>query len=401
MTTESLKVSVLYGTGQEQPLLPAFLKDLPQVEVVTEAAHPEQLLAGEPVSAPDSVLVYLDGEQILPPWLTELTQKLPQTAVLVCSGTREPDFIIKAMQAGVREFLPLPLAREELEAALERVRTTRRRLQPVLVTRGKLVVVTAHKGGAGVTSLALNLGAALAELHGETVVLMDLGRPFPDICNFLDRESPYSIHDLVKNLSELDRDFMRKIVQKGDDNLAVLHGITDFHLQDSLDLTALDKIFSLLRGLYPWIVVDLSHWLDELFLHVLREADATLLLTELTVPDLRNLGNLWPTLREWPEIANKIHLVVNRHYKGNSVRVSNLEKLVRAKVFHLLPSDYEPLIEAINRGVPLGRVAPRSKLWTGIQEMSRLLSREILGEVEEGKAAGRSWRQFLGLGKGK
>ncbi len=400
MNDENLKVSVLYGAGVEQPMLPAILKEISQVELVTEAAGPEGFLTQDPGAAPDSILVYLDGEKTLPAWMEDLTQKLPRTVILVCSASKEPEFLIKAMQLGVREFLPLPLAKEDLSAALDRVRSTRRRLEPVSTSKGQVVVVTAHKGGAGATSIAINLAAALSEQGSTPVALVDLGRPFPDIGNFLDRESPHSMYDLLQNLADLDRDFMRKIVKTGDDNLAVLHGISDFHHQDSLDLVALEKIFTILRSLYAWVVVDLSHWLDELFLQVLRSADLALLLTELSVPDLRNLSHLWPTLRDWPDIHSKIRVVVNRHTKGSPVGVRNLQKLIKSQVFHLLPSDYSSLIEAINQGVTLGKVAPRAKLWLSLQELAQRLARELLNE-EDAPAASRSWRRLLPLGKEK
>ena len=67
-------------------------------------------------------MVYLDGEEFLPNWLETLTTGLPKTSVMLCSKTNETEFLIRAMQMGVREFLPLPLTPDGLEGALERVR---------------------------------------------------------------------------------------------------------------------------------------------------------------------------------------------------------------------------------------------------------------------------------------
>ena len=50
--------------------------------------------------------------------------------------------------------------------------------------------------------------------------------------------------------------------------LSILHGASDFKEQDSIELESLERIFALLRGMYDFIVIDLSHWLDELFLKV-------------------------------------------------------------------------------------------------------------------------------------
>ncbi len=371
MQSEILNIGVLFGTGTPQPSFSEVLQTLPQLQVLAQACDPEEFLqqqSGGP--APDSLLVYLDGDHAPPEWLEHLTHTLPQTAVLVCSHRREPDFLIRAMQLGVREFLPLPLARDDLEAALERVRTAKRRLYAMPVTRGRIVVVTGHKGGAGATTVAINLAVALAERQSETVALVDLGRPFPDIGNFLDQEVRYGLTDVLQNLNNLDRDFIQKIVVPYESNLAILHGVSIKH-QDALELEGLVRILTTLRTMYRWIVVDLSHWLDELFSRVIEEADQALVLTELTVPDLRNLSNIWRVFREMPlGHKEKLKIVINRFGTNNGLTQRDLEGLISKPVFFTLPSDYQSVMEAVNQGVPLVKAAPRSKLWRGLYDLA-------------------------------
>jgi pilus assembly protein CpaE len=294
----------------------------------------------------------------------------------------EPEFLIRAMQMGVREILPLPLESSGMEAAFERIRTARRRISDPAQSRGRVLVVTGHKGGVGTTTVAVNLAMALAEMGAQQTVLMDLGRPFPDVGNFLDQEAPFNIHDLIQNIADLDHNFLEKIIQPYEGNLAILHGISDFREQDSIDLEALEKIFGILRTLYKWIVVDLSHWLDDLFLRVLAEADTVVMLTALSVPDLRNLGKLWPVLRDWQLVKDKVHLVVNRFEKGKGLGLRNLDQVVKEPVFATLPIDDTSSIEAINRGVPLGKLSPNSKLWLGIKEMAVKLNQQCQTQEE-------------------
>ena len=99
--------------------------------------------------SPDVVLVEMNGESRVPEWLENLPQEMPHTHVLVCSYNREPDFLIRAMQVGIREFLPLPLTQGDLESALNRVRSARKQLIPVENREGRIIVVTGHKGGVG------------------------------------------------------------------------------------------------------------------------------------------------------------------------------------------------------------------------------------------------------------
>jgi pilus assembly protein CpaE len=394
MLTEVLHVSVLYGNGSANPIVPEILGNIPKVKLLCQAQEPRDLESqGQWVSS-DCVLVYLDGVQALPDWLEDLTVNQPQTSVMLCSAKMESEFLIRAMQMGVREILPLPLVKPDLEAAFERLRAARRRISDPMVRKGKVLAVTGHKGGVGITTIAVNLAIALAEMQSEKVALVDLGRPFPDVSNFLDQDAPYNIFALIRNAAELDHGFLQKIIQPYEGNLAILPGISDFKEQDSIDLDALDKIFALLRPLYKWIIVDLSHWLDDLFLKVLGEADLAVFLTALTVPDLRNLGNLWPILKDWQLLQDKVKLVINRYDKASSLSLRSLDQVVREPVFATLPVDFQASTEAINRGVPLAKVAPNSKLWLGIRELAQKLNQQVQTREEADSNGARPRRRF-------
>jgi pilus assembly protein CpaE len=395
---ESLTISVLSGTGNWNPDIQTLLEGLPQLKVCGPTCDPQEFLAQNQGTPPDLVLVDLDGENDLPQWLERLTLSLPQTSVLVCSHNRDANLLIRAMQMGVREFLPLPLNRQDLEGALERVWLSKKRLQPDTTRRGQVMVVTSHKGGSGATTMAINLALALAELQPNPVALVDLGRPFPDVGNFLDQEATYSIIDLIQNFANLDHSFIQRIMQSYQDKLFILHGCADFKEQDSIELDALENIFTLLRSLYKWIVVDLSHWLDGLFVQVCKEADVVLLLTELSVPDLRNLKKLWPMLRDWLPLQEQLKVVVTRYQKGSILQLRDLEQVIYQPAFATLPSDYASLGEAITKGDALATAAPRSKLYQSFKHVAHKLIEAAPGAEEDDitptPAAKRKFRLF-------
>jgi pilus assembly protein CpaE len=391
---EGLTIAVLYGTGSPRPEIQKVLAKLPQLKVLGEALEAQEIRSVSPGEEPDLVLVDLDGQADLPRWLEQLAHSLPQTAILVCSHNQEANFLIRAMQMGVREFLPLPLTQPDLEAAVERLRFAKRRLKPDANPRGRVIVITGHKGGAGVTTIAANLALALADLQAGPLALVDLGRPFPDVGNFLDQEATYNIFDLIENLASLDHSFIQRIMQPYQGKVAILHGCQDFKEQDGMELEALERIFALLRTLYRWIVVDLSHWLDGLFLQVWKEADVGLMVTELTVPNLRNLKKLWPMLKEWQPLGGQTRVVVNRYQKGNGLQLRDLEQVVQQPAFHTLPSDYPALNGAITQGEPLATAAPRSKLYHSLKELAQKLKEEAPQEEEDAAPVPSPRRRF-------
>jgi pilus assembly protein CpaE len=392
--SENLTISVLFGTGVQRPEIQQVLESFPQLKLLEQTCDPKNYSSRHQGVWPDLVLVEMDGENTIPAWLEKLPQDLPKTPVLLCSHNREPEFLIKAMQVGIREFLPLPMTLVDLEAAVNRVWLSRRRQHAAEKTEGQVIVVTGHKGGSGSTTVAVSLAIALSQLNNHNIALMDLGRPFPDVGNFLDVDPNYTILDLAQNLADLDQSFLQRIMQPYGTNLFVLHGIQDFREQESVELEALSKIFKLLRSLYRYVVVDLSHWLDEFFLQAVMEADLVLMLTGLTVPDLRNLKRLWPSLLEWYPERRKIKLVVNRFDRANGLQLKDMEQLLQQNVFATLASDYAVMMETLNRGAPLSLTAPRSKLWKGIQTLAEQVTRELPGELQEQAVETSTKRKF-------
>ncbi len=394
MQLDQLTVSLLYGTGVQHPEIKTVLDTFPQLKLVSQTTDPQSFLGQHKDMSPDVVLVEMNGESQVPEWLEKLPQNLPHSQILVCSYNREPDFLIRAMQVGIREFLPLPLTKGDLESALSRASTAIRRLQPVENRQGRVIVVTGHKGGVGSTTIAINLAAALGESTPGQVALVDLGRPFPDVGSFLDQESSYSIADLVQNIATLDKSFIQGIMQPYGPKLSILHGIADFKDQDSIDLETLDSIFGMIRSMYDYTVIDLSHWLDELVLKVLSEGDLVLMLTALTIPDLRNLKKLWPYTTEWHQDKRKLKVVVNRYDNSSGLQLRDLENILQHQIFATLPNDYQNLMQCLNQGTLLMNIAPRSKLWRSIKEMAANIAQEVGNAEQEGEGAAVAKKKF-------
>jgi pilus assembly protein CpaE len=377
MNHDYLEIALLCGTSVAIPEIMKILESIQKVKILSQSSDTQRFIVQIQASPPDVVLVDIRGEKIIPLWLEQLIQRLPQTQIIVCSENREPDFIIQAMQMGIRELLHLPLSKTDLEAALNRVQLIQKPLQPGGENKpGQILVVTGHKGGVGCTTVAINLAVALSDLEAERVALIDLGRPFPDVGNFLNQKWDYSFADLIDNLSNVDRTFVQSIMHPYDTKLAILYGIPGLRNQEGME-EILDHIFPILRDMYKYIVIDLGHWLDELFLQVCAEADMVLMLTQFTIPDIKTLEILLPMLLELQLDRRKIKIIVNRHIRHHVVQLSDLDHIIKHPVFHTLPSDYFSLMKAIDLGTILASAAPRSQLWSSIKKLGTLILKEI------------------------
>jgi pilus assembly protein CpaE len=386
MNARTINVSVLNGSQSPDPVLPETLRNFDNLRLLKGAEDPETFLTLHKTKPPDLVLVELNGKGVIPGWLEPLIERLPRSEVMVCSPSRDPDFLIQITKLRSGGFIPLPLNREDFLATLERLRIKEGNTD---AGQGQVLAVSGTRGGVGTTSAATNLAVALAELLKGGVLLVDLARPFPQVGQFLDLKSAHTIMDLVESPNSLDPMFIQKVVQKHKSGLEVLLGHPSYHLNSHTftDFPVPDNICAALRAAYDWIVVDLGAWLDKAYIQMLQEADQVLLITELTVPDLQNLKFHKAMWRDWNIDDSKVKILVNHYVKHSSLVLKDLENFCSQPAFATLPHDYPALLEAINQGIALGELMPRSRLWRSLKDLAATLVDEWQSQSEKPGAA--------------
>src|SRR5208282_3120972 len=87
------KVSVFYGSGTPDAALRQVLSGMDNVKLLREARDLETFLRQYRETPPDLVLVDLDEMTQIPEWLEPLLAQLPRSQVVVCSQSRDPDFL--------------------------------------------------------------------------------------------------------------------------------------------------------------------------------------------------------------------------------------------------------------------------------------------------------------------
>ena len=383
-----IKVSVLQDAKPPDAALQETLKSIEHLRLLKGAQDPETFLNLYEARPPDLVLVELNGRGDIPPWVEQVIERLPKSRILLCSQSRDPDFLIRVMKLRTGGFIPLPLNREDLVATIARLRLERARNAGA--PQGRILAVTGTKGGVGTTTAVVNLAVALADRLGGGVLLVDLARPFPHVGQFLDLRGTHTVMDLAESPESLDPLFLEKVVQKHPSGLEVLLGQPFPHLQASAELPdhrSLNKILTFIQSFYDWVVVDLGTSWDLLHVRMLQRADQVLLITELTVPHLQNLKRirtLWP---EWDLEDSALKVVVNRYVKDYTLGLKDVERICFQPAFFTLPNDYASLREALNQGMALGDLAPRSKLWRSFKELAGKLVAERQLQTEKHVAA--------------
>ncbi len=331
----------------------------------TLAADLRYVLAPQDAPAEGSLLVFEPGDDVVAD-IARLGRAVSRGVVrdaFLITSSKDPAVLVEAVRAGVREILLLPLREGEFEEALCRYASGvrpggRGGLERGAAGRGRLAAVIGAKHGLGVTTLAVNLAAALAAR--QDTALLDLARPGPEAPYFLDIDYVWSWAEAARDLARCDAAFFQGLLAAHGSALRVLPGPQTAEEQALLTPEAAGLFVEHACGEAGMVVADLSAGLDENGLAVLRQADDIFLMLHLTLPCLGAARRLLETLRsEDPAMAARVRLVAGRWSKGQEIGPADVQELLGLPVTRLIPED-PACASALNRGRPLVETAPGS-----------------------------------------
>jgi pilus assembly protein CpaE len=282
--------------------------------------------------------------------------------VFVTSFRTDPEVIIQALRAGVKEFFPQPLKREEVQTALEKFRTEKSK-NVFSRGRGKIIDLVGCKGGVGTTTIAVNLATSLHDLDGvPSVALLDVNPLLGELPLFLDIKSSFDWGELVKNISRVDSTFLMSIMAKHPTGIYVLPSAT---VLDGVIATSevIEKLLDLLQTTFDYIVIDSGKHLNNTSLKILKYADRVFLVSILDLPCLTNVRRL---LRIFQDLGfpkkEQTEIIVNRYQKKSIISMEEASRSLNRPIYWSIPNDYRATCSAINQGKPLCVVDPRADL---------------------------------------
>ena len=293
------------------------------------------------------------------------TLSLAGTRVVAVGPTKDADLILRAMRGGAHEYV--------LVGDVDKlVRAIRDQGRPARATGlGSVVAIFPARGGAGATSIAVNLGGSVARL-GERVCVVDLDLTMGDALSFLDLQGGYAISDVISNLGRLDRELLDASVVRHASGVHVLSQVERMEGTAGVDVTGITSLLEFLRQHFRLVIVDGLHTFDDHAVAALDASDHVLLVVTQEVPAVRRAQRCASFLRRLGH-GERVRLLVNRYAKSAEVNTALLTETVALPVAATLSSDYPALVRCINRGALLADEAPRSILTREIDALHPLI----------------------------
>jgi pilus assembly protein CpaE len=271
-----------------------------------------------------------------------------EIAVFAVGQMTHPATIVSVMRAGAGEYLERESSSDILSEAFSRFVATRGRARSS-AGRARVIAVANAKGGAGATSVAVNLASAIQEAEGQ-VLLVDFA-PLGHAALQLNARPAFGLADALQNLHRLDSSLLDGLLTTSKSGLQLLAGSQQPYIV-SPTAAELARLFDLLVSQFQYVIVDCSNRTDPTARLISDLANAVLLVAQTDVVSLWSAGKMRTFLEEGSG-RELVRLVLNRYKKIPGFTDDDIEKATRCKVFWKLPNNFQSIAPAIDKGVPV------------------------------------------------
>ncbi|MEY2468449.1 MAG: pilus assembly protein CpaE, partial [Actinomycetota bacterium] len=232
--------------------------------------------------------------------------------------------------------------------------------------RGRVVAVFSPKGGAGTTTIAVNLAIAASHGGGARPILVDADLPFGDVAITLGLDPTESLADATG--ADIDQLRLRGLlVTESVSGLRTLLAPADPARAEVITAADVTRTPELCRQIAPLVVVDTSSAFDEVTLSILDQADDVIVVAAPDVTTVKNAKVALDTLHRLGVGQSHTFLVLNRVPARPLLPVGDVERVLGLKAL-CIPED-DAVAEAAHAGRPLVRDA-KSKAAKAISSLA-------------------------------
>lgn len=413
--SQGIRVIIVNTDEEVAPDLRAVLLSIEGVKIVAEIDEPALLAQALSQLPAEVLLVHLDPN---PAGMMDVVAPLieaykGQFAAIAMTEDRDAELVMRAMRAGMKEFLWKPFPPEQLGETLQRVGQEAtgdgRRL-------GRLISVVGTTGGVGATQLATNLAVEMAQLESwrgapnpgsrPNVAVVDMDFRFGQVAMQLDAQPAYTLGELCETPEQIDMQMIERAMFKHATGVHVLARPGDLTQAERINAGQAAGVLSALQEHYDFVVVDLPARFDPSARAVFDMADTYLLVLQLLVPSVRNADRILHELSSIGYALERVRLICNRYGRESGyLDQPDVEATLKRQVEFLLPDEWKTSSAAVNMGAPLLTIGPRTKLRQAYRTLAMNLAgnndTEVGVEVEAGSndTSKKGLFSFLGSSK--
>lgn len=345
---------------------------------VTEAV---EFLAGHP--GPDFLLIDVPDAESAPELLDRLADVCDSgVRVIVTSTVDEFSFYRWLTDIGVHHYLLKPLTDEALQNAISAAPVAAEAKTEKL---GKLYSVMGTRGGAGTSTVALNLAAAIGVNHHTPTALLDLEAQWGTQSLMLDLEPGRGLREALAKPDRVDGLFMERVMLKVRENLTVLSSEEPLDEPIVIHADAAQALIGQSRRKFAVTVAELPREITPFTQEFLRASDHIVIVTELTLLGLRDAMRLSDLLKDKMQLK-RVHFVASRTglLPKHELKQVDFEKSLGTKFYGTVPFDADAYSRTATGEIEVLR-KHASAMGKGLAHIADLLHRPVADDAATAK----------------
>ncbi len=293
--------------------------------------------------------------------IRKLKDEKKDSLIAALSYKATTDVIIKAMRAGAKEFISKPVIKTDFK---ETITALIQEIENKTVNEScKIISTFSNKGGIGKTSIAVNLAMELAQLSKEKVALVDLNLQLGDVATFLDLTPSFAMDYIANNIQNMDdNELLKTLTRYKNTSLYVIADPLNIDKSQEITAAQIEEILQSLKKSFSYIVIDIGTNIDSKMIKALDMSDLILLVATVNLPAIRSIQRCMEMFNKLGYTQDKIKLVLNRYMENEEIKTSDIEEVVKQKVYWKIPNNYLTMMSAINKGVPVNEINPESNI---------------------------------------
>lgn len=370
------KISTLIFSNEfsTAEVIKLYLSEFDSIDVLPSVNNFEKIM--ETLSQTHSKSIFIvdlsEKEEETISLIEKISAQCKDCKIIALADNPTVDLIIRIMRAGAREFLPVPIIKNEF---FEAVRKTIAQIEePKHYNKCKIISIFSNKGGMGKTSLASNLALELANISKEKVALIDMNFQMGDITTFLDLKPSFNISYMLENIDKINETFLLSTLEKyKNTSLYILADPPYFKQADNIQPKQISKLFSILKDTFSYIVVDAESSFDGKNIAALDQSDIIMLVTAANLPSLRNTQRCLELFEKLGYDKEKTQIVINRYMENDEIKETDIERVLSRKIYWKVPNNYFALMSAINKGVPVSSLNANSNLAQNYRDLAQYI----------------------------
>ena len=248
--------------------------------------------------------------------------------------------------------------------------------------KGKVISISAVKGGVGKTTLTINL-AGIYYLMGKKVLIVDLDLYSGGVATCLNLNPKKDVYSLVDNISDNEFTTLNDYVTNYNEGIDVLAAPKDPRNAFKVEGKYIAKILEMSKNEYDIVLVDMNHILDEINLEALDASYMSAYVITNDLVDLKNMRSLISIFSEAEKTNYKIVLNNSRDTGKDYISLFDIRKILETNVDYTIGSSF--YIRNIDKYVLNGDILTLNKTINRFYGKDiRNLKKLALALIEEG-----------------